>query len=460
MASVLTDGQIRKIASAPIGKRAAYPDLLSPGLNLLVDGRGKKTWMVTFWIDKNRKKMSLGDYPHISLDVARDKARWVRDRAKLGADPRVAEAKKVKRQIEEVEVKKAQMFSFVADNYIQAAFNGSLLGARREAVTLQTAKARASRLNRLIIPSLGSRSIYTLTRIEIGKFLSLIESEGGPVDRCLQDIRLVYKFAIARGVFEGANSTDGLRKRQAQKVSARSLNDTELAAIWSVCDLIGYPFGPAVQLLILTGQRRDEIGNLTWNEVDFSRKMIVLPQAKVKNRKGVHEIPLSELSLDILTKLSHSNYKNETFVFTTTGMTPISGWSRTHEIIDRLVKANIVGLTDVERNLLSAKISGRKAVNAREGIRQRLDAVDFQHWRYHDLRHSVVTRLLDGDEDDLGNTTFSFPIDVVQQVVNHEITLGVTATYDHGELEKRYRLRKREALDWWSNEMKAILRLS
>ena len=49
------------------------------------------------------------------------------------------------------------------------------------------------------------------------------------------------------------------------------------------------------------------------------------------------------------------------------------------------------------------------------------------------------------------------PLDVVQQVVNHELTAGVTGVYDHGDTEKRYRLRKREALEWWGRKLLPIV---
>ena len=62
-----------------------------------------------------------------------------------------------------------------------------------------------------------------------------------------------------------------------------------------------------------------------------------------------------------------------------------------------------------------------------------------------------------GEENEEGETTFAIPLDVVQQVVNHEITAGVTSVYDHGDIEKRYRLRKRDALEWWGRKLMAIV---
>ena len=79
---------------------------------------------------------------------------------------------------------------------------------------------------------------------------------------------------------------------------------------------------------------------------------------------------------------------------------------------------------------------------------EKLKAANIPHWRFHDLRHTVVTRMRNGEENKDGETTFAVPLDVVQQVMNHELTAGVISLYDRGDIEKRYRLRKREALEW------------
>ena len=75
------------------------------------------------------------------------------------------------------------------------------------------------------------------------------------------------------------------------------LSPIELAEIWAAFE--DDQFGDIVKLLILTGQRREEIGSLRWSEVDFKRGLIVLPPARTKNKR-LHEIPLSALARAIL----------------------------------------------------------------------------------------------------------------------------------------------------------------
>src|SRR5262249_55518962 len=66
------------------------------------------------------------------------------------------------------------------------------------------------------------------------------------------------------------------------------------------------PFSNIFRLLLLTGQRRQEIGALQWNEIDFARKMIVLSPARTKNSR-LHELPLSAQALAILSQVPRRN---------------------------------------------------------------------------------------------------------------------------------------------------------
>ena len=57
-----------------------------------------------------------------------------------------------------------------------------------------------------------------------------------------------------------------------------------------------------MRLLILTGQRREEIGALRWREVDLQERKITLPPERTKNNRP-HDVPLSSPALAIVTPL-------------------------------------------------------------------------------------------------------------------------------------------------------------
>jgi len=456
-ATTLTEAGIKRLPAAPQGQRNDKPDRLAPGLFLRVNDKGRKSWMVHFRVNGKQGKLALGTWPTMKIGEARDKARWARDQAKAGIHPRTAlEAEEAARRRESGEI-----FSAVAQLYIEAAKAGKLLGARKRPVTLDTAKGRESRLQRLILPDLGDRPLKELTAAEVSEFLAKIEAVEGPVDRCLQDIRLIYKFSAARGFYHGLEPTSGIRNRQAPEKKSRALDDYELRAMWLAAGEYGYPFGPAIKLLMLTGQRRDEIGEAKWSDLDLERRLLNIPASRNKNRKGNHEVLLSESAISILNdarKICEVHRLKSDFVFTNTGKTPVSGWSKAGPIVDRYIRIKLAELSDEEKKALFFK--GRTSADMRKrkkAVAVKLEAVDFAHWRFHDLRHTLITRMRNGEENEEGETTFAIPLDVVQQVVNHEITAGVTSVYDHGDIEKRYRLRKRDALEWWGRKLMAIV---
>jgi integrase len=117
----------------------------------------------------------------------------------------------------------------------------------------------------------------------------------------------------------------------------RVLSDAELKAVWLAAGKVGWPFGPVVQLLILTGARRAEIGGLRWGEI--ADGIIELSGGRTKNGEP-HTIPLSKPALAIIEGLPRVDGADGTitgeakrapahdYIFTTNGKTPISGWSK------------------------------------------------------------------------------------------------------------------------------------
>ena len=92
--------------------------------------------------------------------------------------------------------------------------------------------------------------------------------------------------------------------------------------MWTAAKQIGWPFGPITQLLVLTAARRSEIGRLKWSEI--SGGQICLSGDRTKNGEP-HTIALSAPALAIIESLPRID--KSALVFTTTGRTPVSGWS-------------------------------------------------------------------------------------------------------------------------------------
>src|SRR5262245_44347651 len=125
-----------------------------------------------------------------------------------------------------------------------------------------------------------------------------------------------------------------LLKPAEEKEGTRALDDAEVAWLWHAAADLGYPMGLAIQVLIVTMARRDEIGDLKRSEIAWDRREIYLrgDDGRTKN-DGNFMIPLSDLAIDLLKKAPR--IKSCPYVFSTTGKTPVSGWSNAKEAIDR-----------------------------------------------------------------------------------------------------------------------------
>ena len=130
----------------------------------------------------------------------------------------------------------------------------------------------------------------------------------------------------------------------------RVLDDDELRLVWQAADKIGWPFGPLIQLLTLTGQRRDEVGQMQWSEINIKKQLWTLPRERVKTDQP-HEVPLSTAAIGILKSLPRSRG----FVFSTNGRTPASGFSKAKRRIDALLPPDMAPwrLHDLRRTVAS-----------------------------------------------------------------------------------------------------------
>ena len=234
--------------------------------------------------------------------------------------------------------------------------------------------------------------------------LDSIMADGKPyrANRALQPSRNLFAWSLDRGYVDH-HPIDRLKPPGKEVTRDRILSDRELAALWRIAGGLGYPFGPAIELLILTAQRRGEIATMRWSDVDLDRATWTVPAAIAKNGR-VHEVPLSLQALEILTAIPR--FVGSDLVFTTTGTTPISGFGR---------------------------------------LKERLDAaIGFSDWRFHDLRRTAAS----------GMARIGVAPHVVEKVLNHQagVISGVAAVYNrHG-----YEAEKREALERWCKHVSSL----
>jgi integrase len=391
---VLTDVSVRK--AAPTTKRQEIADGQTPGLYLLVQPSGSKSFAVRYSREGRVKKVTLGPYPALSLIEARRRALGIAAGVANGADP--AEEKKAERKAAAHIPVAARTLKTVADEFLKR-HTDEKNGPRWAAETKRI-------LDRNILPAIGDKAAASVGKAELHDMLDTIIDRGTPIaaNRTLAVVKKLYRWALSRGYVD-RDPCASIAKPADETKRDRVLSDSELASVWRAAQGMAYPFGHAVQLLILTGARRDEVGSMRWIEVDLATRVWTLPAQRAKNNVE-HVVPLSDAALLILERAPRIG-KRDGFVFTTTGETAISGWSKAKETLDA-----------------ASGVAG---------------------WRLHDLRRTVAT----------GLAGIAVALPVVEKILNHVSGSfgGVAGVYQRHAFTDE----KRDALNKWAARVEAIV---
>ncbi len=312
-------------ALKPGEARREVPDGLVPGLYMVVQPSGKKGWALRYRLGGKPAKMTLGAFPALSVAAARERARSALIEVAKGVDP--AGAARVAKTEAEAKAERDRV-SAVIDLFIE-----------RHAKPKQKSWVETRRVfDREVIPFWGARTLGSITRAEVHELLDRVVDRGSPImaNRVLAAVRKLFNWSVERGLV-AASPCDKIKAPGAERSRDRILTDAELRAVWEAGDAVGWPFGPLVQLLLLTGQRREEVGAMRWAELDLDAGIWTLPKERAKNAKA-HLVPLSPQAVAILRKVPRIEVEGAPgYVFTTTGATSISGFSKAKSRVDALV---------------------------------------------------------------------------------------------------------------------------
>ena len=179
-------------------------------------------------------------------------------------------------------------------------------------------------IERDVTPAWDGRQITTIGRRDVIALIDGIADRGAVIfaRRVHAHLHRLFRWSVGRGIIE-VNPMADLPKPGAAVARDRVLSDSELALIWQAAATPAGHSARQSSLLILTAARRDEIGALRWAEIEADK--IALAGARTKNAEP-RNIPLSGTARDIIAALPR--VADSPFVFTTTGTTPVSGWSR------------------------------------------------------------------------------------------------------------------------------------
>lgn len=322
MARPLTTISVAK--ARPEKARREVPDGLLPGLYLVVQPSGARSWAVRYRHAGRSRKHTIGSYPKIDLAAARDIARAALRCVAEGRDP-AGEKKRAS-------TADCDSFDAVARQFMDRHARPHTRSWRTTARILGLApdKDQWRRTGGGAVALWGSRQITDVARRDVLDLIDSLIDAGTPAaaNRALATVRKLFAWAASRDIIK-ASPCLGVKPPAPPRSRDRVLSDAELRVVWRAADAIGFPFGAMVKLLILTGQRRNEVAEMCWGEIDLSRALWTIPAARAKNKRE-HEVPLSTAAVAVLDGVPRIGG----FVLTTNGQTPISGFSRAKRRLD------------------------------------------------------------------------------------------------------------------------------
>lgn len=398
MATRLTAAAVDK---AKVGTaRREIPDGGCPGLYLVVQPSGSKGWAVRYRFPAKRTgqlvKLTLGAYPALDLGAARERARASLDLVDRGIDPRRHREEEREQQAE----RQANTLRAVAERFRDL----HLKHARPK-----TWSECWSALDRLVLAHIGDRPIDTIRRRDLHDVLDHLADQPGARLHAADAMAVLFRWATERELIDADPATR--IKRPRLRPRERALSDDEIPIIWRAAEAAGYPFGPFVHLLLLTGARRAEIAGLRTSELDEAAATVTIPGERYKTGRTL-VMPLNKPALAIIAALPR--FADEPHMFTTTGgKRPISGYSKMKRRLDELV--------------------------AREAEKAGVAVAD---WDLHDLRRTVRT----------GMSRLRVQPHIAEAVLGHVIT-GVQKHYDRYS----YLDEKRAALDLWGRHVMDLI---
>jgi integrase len=333
-----TDRFIRTLRPAPPGKRVEHWDAVVPCFGVRVTDKTHKTFVLyTRWPgSRSPTRREIGNADRLPLADARQVAReWLR-LVELGIDPheqrRAAEA--------EARQKKQTTFESVAEAWF------------RETVCRMAKRDEIERAMTLeFVDRWRGRPITSITTLEVrdiikNKALGLAPAPNakkkGPAEEQARNLLLYIKqlftWAVEQHAYgierSPADPLKGDRLIGPKNQRERELSNDELRKVWFAAGQMPYPYGPLLQMLIMTGQRRSEVADARWSEFDLGKREWTIPAARMKMRK-VHVVPITEDLLAFLRGLPRFTRGDHLFS-TTFGERSVGGFSKARERLDKI----------------------------------------------------------------------------------------------------------------------------
>jgi integrase len=347
-----TDTLVANLECPAEQKDKLFFDDEQKGLGVRVTQSGGRVFIVQ-WTDTatgQKRREVLGAYGAITTDQARKAAAVYRGDVAKGLDPhaeRLAKAEALRKAKEAA--KQAREAAKAAK--LEAAFTLERLVTDWAAIGLAKRrpryKAEAVRALRYGFPKDWTRPASALTKARIVAIQDTLtkEEKHASASRLTAYGRACFTWAVKRGTL-ALNPFQGLPTGAAAVARDRLLTDDEIGAIWNAACAMPEPAGPFVRLALLTLARREEVAGMRWSEISPDLSVWTIPAQRMK-RGQAHSVTLTDTAREALGAVTR--IEGQDLVFTTTGKTPISGFSKIKTKLDKLSGVTAWVLHDFRR---------------------------------------------------------------------------------------------------------------
>jgi integrase len=364
----------------------AWDDVV-PGFGIRIRTSGTRSYVYQYKVGRQARRMTIGRVGAIKVAKAREIAGDLHAQVRLGRNPAAEKRAAVQRA--------SDTLGALAKLYLER---------RKDALRPSTLRNKTRSLMRDAAP-LHSTPIDAVDQRAVARLLTQIEAASGTItaNRVRASLSAMYVWCLKEGIATG-NPVAHTHKREEQGRD-RVLDSRELALIWHALRADNY--GDIVKLLILTGQRRNEIAQLRWAEINTGQ--INLPRQRTKNDRA-HIVPLGPSASAIL-KLQTPRLGTD-FVFGFRAAA-FANWHHSKKELD-------------------AKIA-------------ELNGVPLPHWIHHDIRRTVATGMAD----------IGIQPHIIEAVLNHVSGHkgGIAGIYNRAQ----YAAEKAQALERWDEHIRGVI---
>lgn len=382
-------------ALKPKNKNYAVTD--RDGLFIEVLTSGSMVWRYKYHLHGKREKLTIGKYPEIGLAKARELRSQAAELVALGKSP--AKAKQENKVKQKVEAARAGSFKSLTERWFADEVQPKSEGWR---YTVE------NWLKLDIYPGIGAKDPREVTEDDIDAMLAKILKRGAPssANKVRSICSQVFEYAIGKRELTNNPAARIKPVKTPETQSHRPLGVEEIEPFLTALEKVDTrPINKlAIQILLLTFIRKDELRLAKWDEIDLDNGIWKIPAHRMKMRDA-HRVFLSRQVIALLEQLR------------------ILAGTSDYLLPNFSVKSKPIGHTTINNVIDRLEINGARFVP-------------------HGFRATASTILNEA----------GFRYDVIERQLAHKERNKVRATYNQAE----YAHERREMLQWWADYIDSL----